>query len=359
MHPSPLHNAHDERGAVFLPFGQEAQIVFGFDAIELEYAAVRKAAGLMDRPERGLLELRGADRLDFLHRMVSADCNGLQPGQSRRAFLLGATGRILADLLILHDESCTRIELDAPSVTTVAEELDTLLFTEDVRIADVSGRMHCLTLLGAKAGTLIGQTELEPLHHVAAEAGGRSMWIHRYDECGVRGLHLWMDEEAVQPTWDALLSDGEAEGLRPIGWAAFNTLRIEAGQPRFHIDFGPTNQPHETALLDETVSFTKGCYRGQEIVARIEAQGHPARVIVGFRAEGEALPEAGAPIYESDEAEAAEVGVVTSSTPSPMLGNVNIGLAMVKWDCREPGRVLSSHAEGRRCRITVAERPFL
>ncbi len=355
MHPSPLQHAHDEQGVVYLPFGDRVRIVSGFDAIELEYAAVRKAAGLMDRPERGLLQVHGGDRLDFLHRMVTADCNGLQPGQSRRCFLLNAKGRILADLLILHKAERTWIGLDEPTAATVIDELDQLLFGEDVQIENAERRMHCLSLHGPGAGALIGLT-LEPMHHVTTELHGHEVLIHRFDECGVPSYHLWMSGDAASPIWEELC---RAEGCKPIGWAAFNTLRVEAGQPMFHIDFGPNNQPHETALLRETVDFTKGCYRGQEIVARIEAQGHPAQVIVGYRAEGEALPEAGAPIAVSHEAGAAEVGVVTSSTPSPMLGNANIGLAMVKWAHREPGTVLSSYAEGSRCKLTVTELPFV
>jgi folate-binding protein YgfZ len=129
----------------------------------------------------------------------------------------------------------------------------------------------------------------------------------------------------------------------PAGWAAFNTARIEAGRPLFGIDFDQTVLPAETGLLDRAVSFTKGCYLGQEIVARMASRGQVARRIAAFRMDGPELPVAGAPI--NDEA-GQVVGIVTSSTASPLLSGAAIGLAMLRRTCSDIGSVVHVAAQG-------------
>ncbi|MCC7406605.1 MAG: aminomethyltransferase family protein, partial [Phycisphaeraceae bacterium] len=130
---------------------------------------------------------------------------------------------------------------------------------------------------------------------------------------------------------------------RGIGWMAYNTARIEAGSPLFHVDFGPDSLPHETAILSQAVSFTKGCYLGQEIVARMQSLGHPKRLLVGLRLPDDRLPIAGSQVLTAD---GQVVGAVTSSTLSPLLGQTAIALAVVKWGRHEPGTTLRVAAEG-------------
>jgi folate-binding protein YgfZ len=143
--------------------------------------------------------------------------------------------------------------------------------------------------------------------------------------------------------------------LRPIGWAAFNTTRIEAGQSLFGIDFDETFLPAETGRLDSAVSFTKGCYPGQEIVARMHARKQLAKQIAGIRMDGEALPVAGTLIY--DEA-SNQIGAITSSTLSPILSNAAICLGILKRPFFNVGSVLQIPAEGAMRKATVVELPF-
>jgi folate-binding protein YgfZ len=144
--------------------------------------------------------------------------------------------------------------------------------------------------------------------------------------------------------------------LRPGGWAALNATRIEAGRRIFGIDFDETVLPAETGLLARAVSFTKGCYLGQEIVARMHARGQVARQLVGIRMDDDALPIAGAQVFDD---QSNQVGAITSSTVSPVLSNAALCLGMVKRPFVPLGSVVNIPAEGSIRRATVVELPFL
>jgi folate-binding protein YgfZ len=141
-----------------------------------------------------------------------------------------------------------------------------------------------------------------------------------------------------------------------VGWAVFNTARIEAGRPLFGIDFDDSVLPAETAQLERAVSFTKGCYLGQEIVARMHARGQVARKIVGIRMQEDALPIAGAPIL--DEAQN-QIGGITSSTVSPVLSGASICLGLIKSTFSAIGTEIKVAAEGAIRKGVVAEVPFV
>ena len=132
-----------------------------------------------------------------------------------------------------------------------------------------------------------------------------------------------------------------------MGWYAFNAARLEGGTPLFKIDFGPTNLPHETSLIDERVSFTKGCYPGQEVVARMHHLGQPKQRLCGFRMVQDVLPVAGAQIFApDDDTLAAPVGLVTSSAMSPLGGAIPIGFAMIKRKAATVDARVRMHADG-------------
>ncbi len=177
--------------------------------------------------------------------------------------------------------------------------------------------------------------------------GGEEIVAVRRDQTGGPGFELTMRRAKAESVWDALLAAGQTLGdgrsrVRPIGWHAFNIARIEAGTPLFNIDFGTDNLPHETGLLAHRVSFTKGCYLGQEIVARTEHLGRPKQALVGLRPAGDLLPIAGADVVD---AAGKTVGAVTSSTLSPMLGAVPIAFAMVRQAALEGALRVAAEGE--------------
>ena len=331
------------------------EIVESFGLYEAEYAAIRKGVGILDMPQRGFVAVGGTDRTSFLGAMLTNKMDGLgstdgAQGPVRRTFLLNRQGRIEADMIACSfDDDTTYLELDRCDAPKAVEELRKYLFSEDVVIEDVSGQYchivlhgpHAIGLFEHVTGEPVGQ--LDPMHGQGTKAKG-FLGVYRRDEAGTVGLHLLVQREAVKDLYQqfadavgGLVPQVEGGTRRPftgrgIGWYAYNTARIEAGTPFYHIDFGPDSLPHEAGgqAMAEAVSFTKGCYVGQEIVARMENLGHPKRVLAGLQFEDAHMPIAGSQVLDADD-EATIIGAVTSSALSPLNGNTAIGLAMMKW----------------------------
>lgn len=353
----PLHALHEQAEATFLPYGSDIQIVESYGEVEAEYAAIRKAAALMDAPHRSVVILTGKDRLSFLHNKVTNDTNRLTPGTGCYAYLLNLKGRIVMDMNILHAEEATLVELDRRLAPEFLTSMEKYIFTEDVRILDGSEQLGRLTLLGPRAHLLLQQvldagvdTLNEPLRHAKRTLGKATVTVFRNDLAGEPQYELIVPRDGLVALWQILHEagghdegehDAPAKGpvpLRAIGWSAFNTARIEAGTPLYGIDITDNYLPMETAhWYTRAVSVTKGCYLGQEIVARMHAHNTVARMLVGLRVAGDKLPLAGTDIGDPSPSAAGgpaggrqQVGIVTSSCMSPMLGNVPIALGYVK-----------------------------
>ena len=371
--PNPLYAMHEKAGAEFQAYDR-VQIVQTFGEPESEYAAIRKSAALIDQPQRGFLEVAGKDRLPFLNNLLTnqtwdkASKAGLQAGQGVYAFFLGRNGRIIADMNVIECGDRTLLEMDARRVETVRAAFEKYIFTEQVTLADRTGSLHQLALHGPGSLQILRRVagsevpQLPPLGSMSIGLFETDVIVWRDDACGVPGHHLVFPIDASERIWSGLSKLFEPKELgkrelRPAGWAAFNAARIEAGRPIFGIDFDDTVLPHETGvLLERAVSFTKGCYLGQEIVARMQARGQWARQLVGIKMTGEELPIAGAAVYDDNDN---QVGGITSSTVSPMLSNVAICLGLVKKPFAGLGTVLNLPAEGQIRKGCVAELPFV
>lgn len=405
---SPLHPAHLEAEALLIPYGPAEspaeslantitnhptatiQLVATFGELELEYAALRKACILLDQPHRGLIELTGPDRLDFLNRMLTQELKGLQPNQVRRSFWLNRKGRIDADLRVIHLEHRTLLELDAHAVARTLQSLASFIITEDVRAQDLTDSTHRLSLHGPTAELLLNQPtqsktpdlrvsedpgsstpgfSLKPAHATTRPIANTEALIFRDDTTGEPGYELILPAADAARVYQHLVESGSDPNqgtpealtdpsshtpgsrvkLRQAGWHAYNIARIEAGTPLYNIDFGPTSLPAETGVLLDRVSFTKGCYLGQEIVARMHARGHPKQQLVALKlavqfnpADGTPRqPESGAAVLRKEATDTnSPVGAVTSSTTSPMLGAAAVCFAQVRHDLATPGTEL-------------------
>lgn len=406
---------HQQAEALLAPWGAPGgegalavEIVQTFGELELEYAAVRKACGLFDAPNRSVLEVSGAERLGFLNRMLTQELKGLRPRQLRKSFWLNRKGRIDADLRLFETGASILVDVDVTAAQRALEGLNAFIIADDVAVADVSADW-CRLALHGPTGALLLDDLAEPAEGcptVSALATGEvtrvlfpvgpapvpdqddehaapepaSIWVARDDATGDPGLELFVPAHAAYAVYRRLLESGSDPGLtidgsrptlghrvrlRPIGWHAFNIARIEAGTPVFNIDFGPESLPAETGLLDQRVSFTKGCYLGQEIVARMHARGHPKDVLAALRVQPPPhardqtsglpfMPVSGAPVFRFPEAGAADlrvdqaepIGRITSSTLAPMLSAAPICFAQLKWGAHEPGARHVVLAEG-------------
>ncbi len=366
---NPLHSMHEQAEAAFLPYGPEVQIVESYGEMEAEYAAIRKGVGLMDAPHRTVVILTGKDRLGFLHNKVTNDTNKLSPGQGCYAYLLNLKGRIVMDMNILHAEEATLVELDVRHGAEFVQAMEKYIFTEDVRVLDGGPQLGRLTLVGPKAGALLKkvadagvETVNEAFRHVKRSIGRVTVTIFRNDLAGEPQYELIVPRDQLVSLWQVLHEadghEGDEHALRAIGWSAFNVARVEAGTPIYGIDITDNHLPMETAhWYPRAVAVTKGCYLGQEIVARMHAHNTVARMLVGLRVEGEKLPVAGTEIRDGSPT-ALQVGMITSSCLSPMLGNVPIAMGYVKKAFAAPGKEVEVLAEGARAKATVAGLPF-
>lgn len=327
--------------------------------VESEYAAIRRGAGLLDAPHRGTVVLRGDDRLDLLDRLVTQAVGDMRIGSVRNAFLLTRKGRIEADLLIAHLSDKTVIDVDISRAASVAEAVDAMIFGEDVEVADVTAETYRISVHGPQAGVVLAELTqpidvvLDPSSSGRIVVDGAECVVIRQDTTGEVGHEWIVPKDAVAAVWERMLAvDGARFGgrrhVRPIGWYAYNMARVEAGTPLFMVDFATDSLPHETGLLGRRVSFTKGCYPGQEVVARTEHLGRPKQVLVGLVVDGDEEPFAGGQVFaRADDGSMGDViGGVTSSAPSPMRGLEPVALAVVRSKHAEPGRTVLVPAGG-------------
>ena len=401
MARGPLHDEHERYARVeamrlggvavaveWMPYGigdgaaasadALPETVAGYGLLELEYAAFRRGAAVMDRGTRGTVTVRGADRVDFLNRMLTQDLKGLAAGEVRLGFLLNRKGRIDADVAVAEvpagaagEPAMAMLDVDVHDAARTASALAAMVFSEDVEVRDETGLWARIAVHGPEGASLLSNAgaddaALEALNADrrcvrTAVAGAPSVLVRR-DQCGSPGVEVLVPAAHAARAWDALVGQHDAtEGgrrrARPAGWHAYNIARIEAGTPLHHVDFGPESLPHESGLLAERVSFRKGCYPGQEVVARMESLGKPKQRLVALRIAEDALPTAGSPVFErgADGEPGSPVGVVTSSTLSPMLGASSVAFAMVRTAHAAPGTVLLVPAEGGRATATVQE----
>lgn len=357
--PGAAHGVRIESPRVqYVPWGPDpetsVELVASFGDPEAEYAAIRGGAGVMDASHRGTLLVTGSDRRGFLDRMLTQDLKDLVPGGVRQSFWLTRQGRIEADLVLVEAGDRILADLDIHAAAPCAAGLTGYVFGEDVAVADASDSFHRIAVHGPGAIDLCARAakcealDLGDLCAAEIEIEGASVIAARRDQASAPGIELFVPRAHALRAWDAILAASEAlRRARPAGWFAYNTARIEGGTPLFNVDFGPGNLPHETGLLDQRVSFRKGCYLGQEIVARMQHLGRPKQVLVGLRPAADVLPVAGAQVFSREGAACGpQVGVVTSSTISPMLGASPIAFAMIKSAAAEPGTTVMVSAEG-------------
>ncbi|HLP84270.1 MAG TPA: glycine cleavage T C-terminal barrel domain-containing protein [Phycisphaerales bacterium] len=406
--PSPLLPFFRDAGGVLMNYGPAdmspaCDVVAALGPIELEYGSLRKHAALLDQPTRGVLRFTGPERLDFLNRMITQEMKGLAPMSCRRSFWLNRKGRIDADLRVIHLPDETLLDVDVLAAERTRKGLDSFIITEDCAITDVTQSMHRLALHGPRALDLLSlcagtAIDLAQDRAVSLTIAGATVLVLRDDTAGAPGYELFVPtqhaldvvRELVAKGHDSrhthepgraialLQRDDPAASIRLqlIGWHAYNMARIEAGTPMYNMDFGPESLPAESGVLHDRVSFTKGCYLGQEVVARMHARGQSKQSLVAIKFErllatdqGDnelpypPLPEhRGAVALEGTQDAPGEViGTITSAAPAPTLGMTPVAFAQVKSTHAKAGTVVIAQAEDQRIRgviqATLAAQP--
>jgi folate-binding protein YgfZ len=295
-------------------------------------SAAPEAAAVVELAERGVLEASGPQRQKFLHNVLSNDIAGRAAGQGCLAALLDVKGHVLVLLRALVGADNVRLEMPADRIALVEETLVRYRVGAPVRFA--SRPTLVLGLLGPQARDLLGRLggtipPLEPEDHVVATVAGREVVVARAGDLPRGGLVLHLAPDAGGDVRDALV----AAGAQPLGRPALDALRIEGGRAWYGTDVTEENLLHETGLLREYHSPSKGCYVGQEVIARLEARGgNVNKMLRGLRLSAPA--QAGAALTSAGQ----EVGRVTTAAVSPRLGP--IAMAYVRRSHFAPGTVV-------------------
>jgi folate-binding protein YgfZ len=318
-----------------------------------DYRAARDAVGVIDRSDAGVVDVTGRDRVKFLHALLSNDIGSLGAGQGCAATLLDVHGKVQVTLVVwMLDDRVVLLTPPGMAEATVAA-LDHYLFAEKVALEDTTGARALLLLVGPAADETVKRlTGVAPpdtaWSHVAGSLDGVDARVVRGGgELGEPEVWLVVPASERERALTAVLG----AGARPLDDAAVESLRIEAGTPRFGADVDPSVLLPEIPL-ERLVSHTKGCYPGQEVVVRIRDRGHVNRHLRGLVLEGDAVPARGAEVV----ADGAVVGHVTSAARSLGLGRP-IALAFVRRQ-HAPGARVWVRAGDATLPATVSDLPF-
>ncbi|HLL14281.1 MAG TPA: glycine cleavage T C-terminal barrel domain-containing protein [Pyrinomonadaceae bacterium] len=356
-----LEDLHRTHGATFAE-RDGFMLPSGYGDARAEYEAVRGAAttGLIDLSARGRIEVSGAEAVQFLNGLITNDVKTLGARRWMRAAFPNVQGRLLASVRVARpgDEVSFLIDTEPATHRKVFQTLERFTLAGDFRVKDVSAETVQLSLQGGGARDAIklvcdssfGQTN-EGEAVVVNWRGRHPVTVICDSHMGDTGFDLVCPAGGAAELWEALTESG----ARPVGFEAFEVLRVEAGVPRYGVDVDETNVVLEAVREAETVSYTKGCYIGQEIIARIHWRGHVAKQLAGLILEDEREPGASAKVRTTD---GKEIGRVTSHVFSPRLAR-RIALAIIKYDYLRPGTQVSVVAGEEERTARVAELPFV
>ena len=310
-----------------------------------EYHAARAGAALRDAQASFRLYMRGADHLDFLHRMTSNDFHNLQIGHGLEAVFIEQRARILDLATCYRGPDTTALILSPDSRATIPNWLDRFIFAEALELADRTDETAMFELIGPQAAQLVTHAlnaDLSRLqdHQLLDPQVADDLWLAR---TAGPGLRAFGPLATVEDLWQRLA----AAGARPIGAATWEILRIEQGLPLLGRELTQDYNPWE-AGLGRAIHLDKGCYIGQEVIARLDTYDKVKQHLVGLRLSADELPAMGQPLRDG----AREVGRITSTIYSPNLGP--IALAYVRRSACAEGTVLDSDG----AQATVASLPF-
>jgi folate-binding protein YgfZ len=310
MTPLARHEFHRAAGAAFTEVNG-CEVVSDYGDWMAEYAALRDGAGVLDMSFRGRLCVLGADRQRFLHGQVTNNVKDLRTGQGCYAALVSAKGKLQSDLNIYCLENEMLLDLEPGFATVVSQRLEKFVIAEDVQIIDASEHYGLLSVQGPKAAEVIGKCPENTMALTKIDDPGMGeIYLTNHPRLRGVGFDLFVPVKAMGEMAGQLLS----RGGRLCGWQALETVRVEAGIPRFGADMDETNLAPE-ALDERAISYSKGCYIGQEVIARIRTYGQVAKSLRCLKLEGESgeAPAKGARLLAGEK----EAGYITSAVRSP------------------------------------------
>ena len=338
-----LHEFHHGLGARFTEVnGCEA--VNDYGDVPAEHAALRETVGALDLGFRARVCVTGADRVRFLNGQVTNNVKDLRPGEGCYAALVSAKGKLQSDLNIYALANELLLDFEPGLAAAVTERLEKFVIADDVQVVDASLYYGLLSAQGPKAEAAVRALGLpmeipaKPMSFTTVnDATLGEIYLMNQPRLGTIGFDLFVPIAALGAVMDKLIAACKQAGGRACGWQALETARIEAGIPRYGADMDETNLAPETGIEARAISYSKGCYIGQEVIARIRTYGQVAKGLRGLRLADDlkALPVKGDKLFKDGK----EVGHITSALASPAL-KMNIALGYVRKEVNEIGMEL-------------------
>jgi len=361
MKQSPLHAHHQALGAAFETIG-EWEIPAHYGDPIAEHLAVRNGLGIADLSLRGKIQVTGEDRVTWLQSIISNDILPLKPGQGLYSTFMTHKGKMLSYFRVYMLEDSVMVE-DVGEIGgfTFQTFRKFLLYGTKAKMNNCLETWGILLVSGRAAGTLIQDTfdldvtNLPSLSSILHPIGSHHALIVKTEETGELDFEILTPVGALSAAWDQLWAAGKSMGLRAFGTTARESLRVEAGIPKAGPDLNENIVPPEANLEGKAFSLTKGCYPGQEVVARMDTYGSVKRRLVGLVIEtpDALVPPEGTKIYNEDR----ELGWVSSAVHSPTLKKT-IAFGFPLRDFAKPDTELTVDIEGQRHRAVVQTLPF-
>jgi folate-binding protein YgfZ len=299
--------------------------------LDAQYRQLREECGMLDHPDFGLLVIDGAEAAEYLQGQLTNDIEAIEPSDGAYAALLDRKGHMQADMRVLRPGEGPELWLllEPAGLAAASRHLQMYKIGREVEVRDAGDERSLISLIGPRAAEIAGSAPLPENACQTVTVGGA--------ECvavgTAAGIDLVVPADERERAHDALLAAGAAE----VSPEAAEIFRIESGRPRFGAEMGTETMPAEAGIVEQAVSFTKGCYIGQETVARLHYKGKPNRHLRGLRFSGPAVPGEALRVGEK------EVGTVGSAAVSPALGR--IGLAILRREA-EPGATVAVGEDG-------------
>ena len=328
-----------------------------YTSVAEEYTALTEGVAVLDRSNVGRLSYTGEDALDLIDRLTTNEINGLEVGTGISTVLTSNKGRIVDVLIVLRLEHRLMVMTSPEHSQSVADHIGFFTFAEDVEVRDITSETAMLSIAGPGApGLLDGlagprASSLGPYESRDAVIAGAEATVIRSDFLRLPAYDLVVPDEDRERLWSALLEGGEGAAATPVGLEALESVRVEKGLPAFGKELGEAYNPLEANLIS-LVSFTKGCYVGQEVVTRLNTYDKVQKRLVRLRWKSDIDPAPNAKLVLDEK----QVGIVTSATRSPLDGAA-IGLGYVRKAHARTGAVLGIELAGETIPVEVVELP--
>ncbi|MGB8479614.1 MAG: aminomethyltransferase family protein [Acidobacteriaceae bacterium] len=369
MLESRLTELHKKLGATLVQV-DGISVPEKYISVEEEYAVARRNAAFFDISHFGRLRITGKDALDLLNRIATNDLNGMRPGMGKQTFLATEKGRVVDFCTVYAQQESLLLFTSPVNSQNVKKWIEKFIISDDVKVEDVTELFPMFFVAGPSASdflkqiahsshrTLLDLSKMPVNNFIRTFLGSYEVFLSKTEMALDAGYIILVSQDDMEPVWNLLVDYSKAHGAVPAGLETFEVLRVERGTPLYPNELNENVNPLELNDV-EAISFTKVCYIGQGVVARLQTYDKVRRRLVGLMASSKIPP--GSKVFDAARSSGgveAEIGFITSSVKSPGLGK-EIALAYISMQQVIPGAKYSVKVGGKITEAELSTLPFL